>query len=149
MLARTVCRSSGGQAVETFFVARSDALRRILVVGAYYGGRMKRCGGRVHFPLLDEPATPNEDRLKALALDETPDKVEQDDAFGVDVVKVRYFVSLSIDEYAAILGTSPGQGIHKRKVQSLGGVVGRQPSKNDPFIHNTSPVYPGAQGRTT
>ena len=57
---------------------------------------------------LDEAAITDESRSEELlALDEILDKLERHDKRKADVVMMRYFAGLSIEETAAALGVSP------------------------------------------
>lgn len=89
-----------------FFVAAAEAMRHILVDHARYHRRQKRGGGqhRVRMDLQDMPATDHSDilgisdALEVLAL-ERPDAAE--------LVKLRYFVGLTLDEAAELLDLKP------------------------------------------
>jgi len=89
-----------------FFIAAAEAMRRILVNRARDKGRIKR-GGQSHRIDLDrvdvttEP--PDED---ILALDEAIEQLAAENPECANVVKLRYFAGLSVDEAAASLGIS-------------------------------------------
>jgi RNA polymerase sigma factor (TIGR02999 family) len=89
-----------------FFAAAAEAMRRILVDNA----RRKlavRHGGGLHRVELDDAlaaiAPPCDDFL---ALDEALSKLVEEDKTKADVVKLRFFAGLSIDETAAALDIS-------------------------------------------
>lgn len=89
-----------------FFRAAAQAMRWILVDAARRKATEKHGGGRVA-PLSDidqiaEPS-PSDDLL---ALDESLDRLHQLDPRKADVVKLRYFAGLSVDETAAALGVT-------------------------------------------
>jgi RNA polymerase sigma factor (TIGR02999 family) len=90
-----------------FFAAAAKAMRRILVDDACRRGRLKRGGGQTPDSLLEEPAAPQEDPAKVLAIDEALQKLEQVDPPRAEIVMLRYFAGLGIDETAAALGVSP------------------------------------------
>ncbi|MFH0981790.1 MAG: ECF-type sigma factor [Planctomycetota bacterium] len=90
-----------------FFAAAAKAMRRILVDDACRRGRLKRGGGQTPGPLLEEPPAPQEDPANVLAIDEALHKLEQADPPRAQIVMLRYFGGLSIDETAAALGVSP------------------------------------------
>jgi RNA polymerase sigma factor (TIGR02999 family) len=90
-----------------FFAAAAEAMRRILIESA----RRKQCpkhGGNRHRADLDDAgdaiAPPAGDLL---ALDDALEKLSSEDRLSADLVKLRYFAGLSIDEAAAALGMSP------------------------------------------
>ncbi len=92
-----------------FFGAAARAMRRILIERARARNRLKRGGGRDGVRVeLDDAAIADESRSEDLiALDEILDKLERHDKRKADVVMMRYFAGLSIEETAAALGVSP------------------------------------------
>ena len=89
-----------------FFGAAAQAMRRILVEQARRKARRKHGGdlARVDADEADLPIEPpNEDML---ALDEALKRLEDIDKRKADVVMLRYFAGLSIEEAAAALGVS-------------------------------------------
>ncbi|MHC4094028.1 MAG: ECF-type sigma factor [Planctomycetota bacterium] len=89
-----------------FFAAAAKAMRRILVDDARRRGRAKRGGGQPPAPLLDEPPVPAQDPVRVLAIEEALQKLEQVDPPRAEIILLRYFAGLSIDETAAALGVS-------------------------------------------
>jgi RNA polymerase sigma factor (TIGR02999 family) len=91
-----------------FFAAAAEAMKRILVERARrqaaikYGGKKER----VDFDSIDAPAD-NAHPLAMLALDEAIDHLKQFDARLGEVVMLRYFSGLSVEETAAALESSP------------------------------------------
>jgi RNA polymerase sigma factor (TIGR02999 family) len=86
-----------------FFAAAAEAMRRILIEHAREKMTQKRGGDWQRLPLdeVDPPAgTPPEDLL---ALDEALERLTRLDATAAQLVKVRYFAGLSIEEAAAAL----------------------------------------------
>jgi RNA polymerase sigma factor (TIGR02999 family) len=91
-----------------FFGAAAEAMRRILIERARrkravrHGGGLDRIGGQFE----DSIATPvaNEDEM--LAVHEALDRLAVRDPRKVEVVKLRYFVGLSLEETAQALGIS-------------------------------------------
>ncbi|MCL5283006.1 MAG: sigma-70 family RNA polymerase sigma factor [Planctomycetes bacterium] len=87
-----------------FFAAAAEAMRRILVENARRKKSLKR-GGRYRRadPAALEPATEgvSEDLL---ALDEALQKLARADPLKADLVKLRYFGGLTLDEAAQALG---------------------------------------------
>jgi RNA polymerase sigma factor (TIGR02999 family) len=89
-----------------FFTAAAEAMRRILIDRARSKGRQKRGGNarRLELNELDLAAPPPDDDL--LALDEALTKLEQEDRVKAELVKLRFFAGLSVEQAAAALGIS-------------------------------------------
>jgi RNA polymerase sigma factor (TIGR02999 family) len=90
-----------------FFAAAAEAMRRILVESARRKHALRRGGDRERLDLdLVEPAAPrlSED---VLALDEALAKLEQKDPAKAELVKLRYFAGLTMEQTAEALGISP------------------------------------------
>jgi len=89
-----------------FFAAAAEAMRRILINRARGKGRMKRGGHlrRVDFDKVEIAAdTPNEDLL---ALDEALERLAEEHQECAELVKVRFFAGLSVEEAATAIGIS-------------------------------------------
>ena len=124
-----------------FFGAAAKAMRRILVDHAYRRGRLKRGGDRTREPLLEEPPARGEDPLRLLAINEALERLEQDDPARAEVVMMRYFAGLSVDETAAALGVSPrtvdawwrfARAWLRRELSKGDTTLYGRPGKNDP-----------------
>ncbi len=89
-----------------FFGAAARAMRRILVERARARGRKKRGGGREKETLVDVAAETGSDAIDLVALDEALAKLETIDRRKSDVVHLRYFDGLSLEETADLLGVS-------------------------------------------
>ena len=90
-----------------FFGAAAEAMRRILLNRARDKGRLKRGGDGRRIDLSAvEWATdaPDEDLL---AIDDCLQRLARDNPKCAQVVKLRFFAGLSIDEAAAALNISP------------------------------------------
>jgi RNA polymerase sigma factor (TIGR02999 family) len=90
-----------------FFGAAAEAMRRILVDRARRKGALKNGSGAEHRDIEDlEIAAPlgNDDEI--LALHEALDRLAAYDPRKADLVKLRYFTGLSIEEAAEVLGIS-------------------------------------------
>src|SRR5262245_48388627 len=89
-----------------FFAAAAEAMRRILVEQARAKGRQKRSGQREQLDIdaadLAVQATPDQ----LLAIDEALEKLRGEDAEVYELVKLRYFVGMNIEQAAASLGIS-------------------------------------------
>lgn len=90
-----------------FFAAAAKAMRLIRTDGARKSSRLKRGGGRRREPLDDAHAAFVEDPATLLAVDEVLTRLEQRDPRKAEVVMLRYFAGLTIDETADALGLSP------------------------------------------
>ncbi len=89
-----------------FFMAAAEAMRRILIETARRKQRIRHGGGqpRVHLAALDVA-----DDLAAgdiLALDEALERLAAEDAGVTQVVKLRYFAGLTIEQTAAAMRIS-------------------------------------------
>ena len=90
-----------------FFAAAAEAMRRILVDNARRKRRPKHGGDQKRVP-LDAIALPVEDRFHdLLALDEALTEFARQEPLKAELVKLRYFAGLSVEEAAACLGISP------------------------------------------
>jgi len=89
-----------------FFVAAAEAMRRILVEQARRKSRIKHGGGLKRVSIADaEPAIePTSEEI--LAVDEALTRFGTEDPAAAELVKLRYFVGLSIEEAAEALGVS-------------------------------------------
>jgi RNA polymerase sigma factor (TIGR02999 family) len=89
-----------------FFAAAAEAMRRILVDSARRKRAEIRGGGRARLALSGADwisrATPDE----LIALDDSLAQLARDDAASAEIVKLRLFAGLSIDECARSLGIS-------------------------------------------
>jgi RNA polymerase sigma factor (TIGR02999 family) len=89
-----------------FFAAAAEAMRRILVDNARRKRRPKHGGDQKRVP-LDAVALPVEDRFHdLLALDDALTKFAGQDPLKAELVKLRYFAGLSVEEAAGCLGIS-------------------------------------------
>jgi RNA polymerase sigma factor (TIGR02999 family) len=90
-----------------FFAAAAEAMRRILVDNARRKRRPKHGGDLKRNP-LDAIALPVEDRFHdLLALDEALNSLARQEPLKAELVKLRYFAGLSVEEAAACLAISP------------------------------------------
>lgn len=90
-----------------FFGAASEAMRRILVEGARRKNTAKRGGDRQRDAVnLSEIAVPH-NPSELLAIHDALDELESADPDSAKLVKLRYFVGLTVDEAAECMGMSP------------------------------------------
>ena len=89
-----------------YFAAAAEAMRRIVIERVRNKARQKRGGGLKQVSLEEHEARiePRSDEL--LALDEALSRLEKRDVQMAHVVKLRYFVGLTIEETARALETS-------------------------------------------
>jgi RNA polymerase sigma factor (TIGR02999 family) len=89
-----------------FFAAAAEAMRRILVENARRKGRQRRGGDRQRVE-LDEDVLAVADDEQVLAVNDALEKFAAVDKTKAELVKLRYFVGLTIEEAAEVLGISP------------------------------------------
>jgi RNA polymerase sigma factor (TIGR02999 family) len=92
-----------------FFAAAAEAMRRILIDNARRKKSLKRGGGRQRIDpdeavLAKDNDTSSDDLI---ALDEALEKLSKKDKVKADLVKLRYFVGLTSEQAAEVLGISP------------------------------------------
>jgi RNA polymerase sigma factor (TIGR02999 family) len=89
-----------------FFAAAAEAMRRILIENARGKAREKRGGDwrRVDFEQLDVTTAVSPDQL--LALDDALVRLAALDPLAGELVKLRYYAGLALDQAAAALGVS-------------------------------------------
>ncbi len=99
-------RPDGWTSVGQFYSAAAEAMRRILIEHARLRGRVKRGGGRRRMPLsvLDLAAEPDEEQI--MALDAAIGRLEKVDRDAAEVVRLRFFAGLSVEQTAEGLGLS-------------------------------------------
>ena len=90
-----------------FFAAAAEAMRRILIDRARHKATKKAGGKRQHRPVIDDVASPPEDALDLLALDDALNRLAAADKVAADLVKLRYFAGLTVEQAAEALGMSP------------------------------------------
>jgi RNA polymerase sigma factor (TIGR02999 family) len=90
-----------------FFAAAAEAMRRILVENARSKRSLKRGGARrrVELENVDLAASSPPDEL--IVVHEALDEFEQTDPTAARLVKLRYFLGLTIPQAAEVLGVSP------------------------------------------
>ena len=89
-----------------FFAASSESMRRILIDHARHRQTLRQGGGqqRINLDDLDLAAQVDDDQL--LAVHDHLDQFAAIDAKKAELVKLRYFTGLSIEEAAEVLGIS-------------------------------------------
>ena len=90
-----------------FFAAAAEAMRRILVENARRKGRAKHGGALVREELTDIPIDLSDVHEDLLALDVALDRLKEVNKQAVELVQLRYFAGLTMDDAARILNISP------------------------------------------
>jgi len=89
-----------------FFAAAAEAMRRILVEKARRNQRIRHGGGRKRLDLEQLDLSNDAPDERILALNEALDRLVAEEPLVAEVVKLRYFGGLTIDEAAAALDIS-------------------------------------------
>ncbi len=89
-----------------FFKAAAEAMRRILVESARRKGRLKRGGNRDRVSLDDIDLSIGRLPAGVVALDEALTKLAKQKPAMVEVIELRYFAGLTLEQIAGILGVS-------------------------------------------
>ena len=90
-----------------FFAAAAEAMRRILIENARRKHRLKRGEGLQRVGLDDAQAANGRPPQDLLAVDEALAKLADVDKTKAELVKLRYFAGLTLDQAAEVLGISP------------------------------------------
>ena len=90
-----------------FFAAAAEAMRRILIDRARSKRALRHGGGQVRMDIqhLDLPSPETDDQL--LAVNDALDKLAAQDAIEAELVKLRYFAGLTVEDAAVLLDISP------------------------------------------
>ncbi len=89
-----------------FFAAAAEAMRRILVENARRKKRLKHGGDLRRVDLAGRDQAGETDPADLLALDDALTRLAQEDAAAAEVVKLRFYAGLSVEEAAEALGLS-------------------------------------------
>ncbi len=89
-----------------FFGAAAEAMRRILVERARRRARIKHGGGRRRFELEDSDLATEPESDELLALNEALDRFAEEEPQKADLVKLRYFGGLTVEQAGELLGVS-------------------------------------------
>ena len=90
-----------------YFAAASEAMRRILIDYARSRGRQKRRAGRRHVPVDVADLVANGSGDDILDLEHAIDRLAAEDARAADVVRLRFYGGLEVDDVAETLAISP------------------------------------------
>jgi RNA polymerase sigma factor (TIGR02999 family) len=89
-----------------FFAAAAEAMRRILIENARRKGRLKRGGGQARVDLDPDQLSSDSPAEELLAIDDALECLARDDAQAAQLVKLRYFAGVSVEEAAEMVGLS-------------------------------------------
>lgn len=89
-----------------FFGAAAEAMRRILIENARRKKRLRHGGGRRRVALEGHDVAAERPPEELLELDEALTRLAAEDADAAEVVKLRFYAGLSIEDAAEALGMS-------------------------------------------
>ena len=89
-----------------FFAAAAEAMRHILIDNARRRQRGRHGGNRRKVDLDDIHPTIEGPSTDILALSEAIDRLTEEDPKAAELVKLRYFAGLTLEQVASILGVS-------------------------------------------
>jgi RNA polymerase sigma factor (TIGR02999 family) len=89
-----------------FFFAAARAMRDILVENARRKSRSRRGGGRRRVELDEDAVAYDPHPADVLAVSEALDELEKEDPLLAQVVSLRYFAGMTVEEAAEVLGIS-------------------------------------------
>lgn len=95
---------SGWENRAHFFAAAAESMRRILVEHARRRLSQKRGGGAAHDELDESSIVLTAPPDELLAVNDALDKLKQEDPAAAELVKLRYFVGMTMDEAASAMG---------------------------------------------
>lgn len=90
-----------------FFRAAAEAMRRILIDHARRRDSVKRGSGKAPMPIDVVDLAAEHDPSEILALDEAMKRLESEDARAAEIVRLRFYAGLEVDEVAELTGLSP------------------------------------------
>jgi RNA polymerase sigma factor (TIGR02999 family) len=89
-----------------FFAAAAEAMRRILVESARRKSRVKHGGELQHIELTNVDVEMRAQPEMVLAINDALEKFAKEDALSAELVKLRYFAGLSVEEAGNALSLS-------------------------------------------
>jgi RNA polymerase sigma factor (TIGR02999 family) len=89
-----------------FFAAAAEAMRRILIDKARRKRALRHGGGQQRVDLQDVDVASPCDEEQLLAVNDALDKLAAQNQLEAELVKLRYFVGLTLEEAAEVLGIS-------------------------------------------
>lgn len=112
-------RQANWQDRQHFFAVAAQAMRRVLVDHARRHQAEKRIGHQRLVPLDDAPDLAVELNLDVLALDQALGRLEALDPRQAQVVELRAFTGLALDDVAQVLEISPSTAWREWKTAQL------------------------------
>jgi RNA polymerase sigma factor (TIGR02999 family) len=89
-----------------FFMAAAEAMRRILIERARHKARLKRGGNQQRVPLEELDLATRADPDSLLLVEEALERLAAHDPVKAELVKLHFFVGLSLAESARVLEVS-------------------------------------------
>jgi RNA polymerase sigma factor (TIGR02999 family) len=89
-----------------FFAAAAEAMRRILIENARRKQRLKRGGGQQKVDLDEALAAVDSSCEEVIALDEALARLAEEEPVIADLVKLRFFGGLTLEQAGEVLGIS-------------------------------------------
>jgi len=89
-----------------FFAAAAEAMRRILIENARRKKRLRHGGDKQRVEMQDADLTIDAPCDELIALDEALTKLAEENPAKADLVKLRYFAGLTLEQAAEMLGIS-------------------------------------------
>lgn len=89
-----------------FFAAAAESMRRILIDNARRKLALRHGGGQQRVDILEQDIAASASDEQLLAINEALEKFDAQDKQKAELVKLRFFVGLTIEEAADILGIS-------------------------------------------
>lgn len=89
-----------------FYAAAAEALHRVLLDHAKSRGRKKRGGGKSYVPLSVVDLAESGDSEDVVALHDAICRLEGEEPEAAQVVRLRFYAGLSVDQTAEALGVS-------------------------------------------
>ncbi|MFO0935897.1 MAG: ECF-type sigma factor [Gemmataceae bacterium] len=89
-----------------FFGAATQAMREILIEQARRKAAIKRGGGNVRVPLEEDLAIVEPPADTLLAVDEAIEALNKEEPRAAELVRLRYYAGLTLEEAAEVLGAS-------------------------------------------
>jgi len=90
-----------------FFAAAAEAMRRILIDRARRKCALRHGGGQVRVDIQPIDLAPPDPDDQLLAVNDALDKLAAQDPIEAELVKLRYFDGLTVEEAAGLLDISP------------------------------------------